>query len=96
MRLVWRPSALIDLEDIWAYSERQFGTEQTAAYVRGLQAKAGLLATGDLSGTAQNDVEPGLRRQLAGSHAIWFRVDGDVLRVIRVLHQSRDVGRWVA
>ena len=94
MTLVWRPTALTDLEEIWAYSEQQFGVEKAAAYLDGIRAKAVALAERHLGGTAQNDVGAGLRRQLVGSHAIWFRAEGEVLRVIRVLHQSRDAGRW--
>ena len=48
------------------------------------------LAEGDLSGVAANEIQPGLRRQVSGSHVIWFRVEADLLRVVRVLHQSRD------
>lgn len=28
-------------------------------------------------------------------HEMWFRLDGDTLGVVRVLHSSRDAGRWV-
>jgi len=50
------------------------------------------LARGDLSGTRADDVAQGLRRQVSGSHVIWFRAEGDALRVVRVLHGARDMG----
>ena len=46
-------------------------------------------------GGAAEDIATGLRRQIVGSHLIWFRLNGERLVVIRVLHQSRDAGRWV-
>ena len=35
-----------------------------------------------------DDVSPGLFRAGIGSHMIFFRIDGDELSIVRVLHQS--------
>jgi len=38
-----------------------------------------------------------LRRALVGSHVVFFREDAAAVTVVRVLHQSMDVGRpWGA
>jgi toxin ParE1/3/4 len=34
----------------------------------------------------------GLRRALVGSHVVFFREDAAAVTVVRVLHQSMDVG----
>lgn len=38
------------------------------------------------------EVGPGLRRALVGSHVVFFREDAAAVTVVRVLHQSMDVG----
>ena len=53
------------------------------------------LAVGQLSGQSADDVTAGLRRQVSGAHVIWFRHETDRVLIIRILHQSRDVGRWL-
>lgn len=95
MKLIWRPDALHDLDDIWDYSLNQFGKVQAVIYLETIHEKAAALTNGELSGTAEDKVQPGLRRQISRSHVIWFRVESDVLVVIRVLHQSRDAGWWM-
>ena len=48
------------------------------------------LARAELHGMRADDGPQGLRRQVPGSHAIWFRVEGHALPVMRVLHDGRD------
>jgi toxin ParE1/3/4 len=95
MRLVVSEEAAVDLDDILAYSVREWGAAQGVDYVRAINEAFGKLTAGTLSGTRADDLAPGLRRLVAGSHVVWFRVADDQLLVIRVLHQSRDAGRWV-
>jgi len=35
----------------------------------------------------------GLRRKGCGSHVIFYRIDGDIVRIVRVLHQRMDPSR---
>ena len=95
MKLVWRKAATRDLNDIWNFSEANWGRSRADRYMTALRDTAVALAEGKLSGVAANDIQPSLRRQVSGSHVIWFRVEADLLRVVRVLHQSRDAGKWV-
>lgn len=95
MKLDLSEDALADLDEILSYSIREWGLVRAFDYVAGIRARADALARGELSGVRADDIAPGLRRQPSGSHAIWFRIEGDRLKVIRVLHQSRDAGMWV-
>ena len=63
--------------------------------MKALRDTAIALAEGNISGVAASEIQPGLRRQISGSHVIWFRVEADLLTVVRVPHQSRDAGKWV-
>lgn len=95
MKLDIAVEARADLRAIHSYSVEHWGRVRAAAYLDNIQAKMCALAEPTLSGVPADEVRPGLRRQVAGSHAIWFRIEGDRLKVIRVLHQSREAGLWI-
>ena len=95
MRLDLSREAQADIRDIYAYSLRHWGHRRASDYIDHLRERMTALAAGDLPGKAADEVRPGLRRQLAGSHAIWVRAEGDRLRVVRVLHHGKDAGVWV-
>ncbi|MES2666787.1 MAG: type II toxin-antitoxin system RelE/ParE family toxin [Pseudomonadota bacterium] len=95
MNLIFTDEASADLDDIWSYSLQNWGAVRCAEYVEHVVETAEAIARGELSGIATPDIRPGLRRQIAGSHVIWFRAEPGLLRVVRVLHQSRDAGRWM-
>ena len=95
MRLLWHPKATQDIEEIWDYSSKNWGIVQADRYVGAIHQSAVALASGDLTGTSEAGSQEGLRRQVVGTHVIWFRIKGGSLFVGRVLHQSRDAGRWV-
>ena len=46
-----------------------------------------------MSSLSAEDTRPGYRKAACGSHMIYFRQDGDDIDVVRILHQSMDVGR---
>jgi toxin ParE1/3/4 len=84
--------ARADIRSIHKYSVKQWGSYRAGEYIDDLRDRMKALARGELSGTRADDVAQGLRRQVSGSHVIWFRVQGNALRVVRVLHGARDVG----
>lgn len=95
MKLDIATEARADLRAIHSYSVEHWGRARSAAYLDNIQVKLRALAESALSGAPADEVRPGLRRQVAGSHVIWFRIEGDRLKVIRVLHQSREAGLWL-
>lgn len=95
MNLEFSNAAKVDLDEIWDYSRRNWGAVRAAGYLDRLADAAEALARGELTGTRADDIRPGLRRLVSGSHILWFRITDDRLLVIRVLHQSRDAGRWM-
>lgn len=95
MKLDIAAAAKADLRAIHLYSVKHWGQARAAAYLDDIKRKMQVLAEFTLSGASADEVRPGLRRQIAGSHTIWFRIEGDRLKVIRVLHQSRESGLWI-
>ena len=87
------PLAEADIGEIWDYSEERWGRPQANRYVRDLDATCTGIAEGRVSSLSVEDIRPGYRKTAFGSHMIYFRLDGDDIEVVRILHQSMDVGR---
>ena len=83
--------AQADLDTILLYSMDKWGVVRAFDHMTDMDHRMQLLAGRELPGVRADDVAQGLRRQVSGSHVIWFRVEGDALRVVRVLHGARDV-----
>ncbi|MGQ0567741.1 MAG: type II toxin-antitoxin system RelE/ParE family toxin [Gemmobacter sp.] len=96
MRIVVLPAAREDLRDIWRFGAQTWGEGQADRYADLLDAAIRGLALQPFTGPSAEDVSPGLRRLVARSHVVFYRVDKQVVRIIRVLHQSRDAARWLA
>lgn len=82
-----------ELEAIYDYTAGHWGLTQAAAYNRTLRERIEGLAAGRTASRTAEEVGPGLRRALAGSHVVFFREDATAVTVVRVLHQRMDVGR---
>ena len=95
MKLILSDEAQADMGDIFEYGCDTWGGQRSSDYIDLLGARMRALENLELPGVLAEALHPGLRRLVSGSHVIWFRVEGDTLRVVRVLHGSRDAGRWV-
>jgi toxin ParE1/3/4 len=88
--LVISPVARDDLLDIAAYIAED-NPERAMSFVAELESKARLTAERPLSFPARDDIGPGLRSAVHGRYLILFRDFPDYVRIVRVLHSSRDV-----
>ncbi|MAU98017.1 MAG: plasmid stabilization protein [Fulvimarina sp.] len=84
-----------DLIEIW----RHVAADSLAAADRlidAIERRWRQLETHPESGSARDDILPGLRQIVAGRYLILHRIDaaGDI-RIVRVLHGNRDVRREV-
>ena len=94
-RLAFTSEADSDLEDLLAFSLATWGGEQRDAYGERLLAAARDLQTHPRLGRARDDLQPGLRVRLAGRHAIYYIVDDEMVRIIRILHSHMDPARHI-
>ena len=85
------PAAREDIREIKAYSRAAFGPHAVTAYLGGLRAIFDLLEGRPLAGGAEPDLGINVRSFGYRSHRIYYRLDGDDLLVIRILHHARDV-----
>jgi toxin ParE1/3/4 len=83
-----------DLGEIFDYTEQQFGSEQAATYLYELEASLLTLLANPNAGRERNEIRAGLRSITPNSHVIFYRICDDHIRVVRVLHGSRDLPRF--
>ena len=89
------PAARADVEEIWDYTVRNWGEAQAERYTRNIRDACEALGDGTLSGRSAEDIRAGYRKAAVGSQVMFHRVRADVVEVIRILHQSMDVGRHI-
>lgn len=87
------PAALRDLEDIWDYTVQQWGTAQADRYAEALDAAFQAVALSPDSAPTVDHIRPGYRRQRVERHAVYYRMEGDTVVVMRVLHERMDAPR---
>ena len=88
-------AARSDLVDIWVETYRQWGEAQADRYLDEItRALKGLIANPQL-GSDCSDLLQGVRKLITGRHLVFYEVDRDMIFVIRVLHQSMDLPRYL-
>lgn len=90
LSLVITSPALAELEAIWDYSARNWGTRQAERYLSGLNRSFALLC--DMPDIAR--IRPEFTRPTrvyrAAEHLIFYRVEDDELIILRVLHTRQN------
>ncbi|KPF62343.1 hypothetical protein IP88_14900 [alpha proteobacterium AAP81b] len=92
-RLDFAWAALADLDTIYQRSIDDHGLEQADTYMGLIGEALALLLDYPLVGTLLASRSNGTRRRSVGSHVIYYRLLGNRLRVLRVLHQRMDADR---
>jgi toxin ParE1/3/4 len=83
------PKATADLEAIGDYIALH-SPQAAAAFITRLHERWSLLATQPRSGAGSN-VIPGVRHIVVGKYVAFYRVEGDDVLVLRVIHGHRDI-----
>lgn len=60
------------------------------SFARELRAKIRLLAQAPMSYRERTELKPELRAARHGGYLIFFRINGDIVEVLRVRHGARD------
>jgi toxin ParE1/3/4 len=93
LRIVYTDDAKAELRDIALYTERQWGKEQSATYLRLVRSAVRTLAASPHLGRARDEIQPGLRSYPVGSHVIYYWIDDGAVNVAHVFHNRRDTLR---
>ncbi len=92
-RYVLSPRAQADLDEIWDYTERNWGREQAKTYIRLIGGVIQTVASSPTRGKTCDHIREGYRKYPAGSHMIFFRLTDGGIDVIRILHRRMDFDR---
>ncbi len=84
------PIAENDMEDVFGYSFDAYGMDQAARYFSELEDIFDMLKDNPAMEKARNEIREGLRSFVHKQHIIYYRILKDYIRIVRVLHVSRD------
>jgi toxin ParE1/3/4 len=80
-----------DLENIWLYTNEEWGVEQADKYIRLLVSRFTWILENPLLGKKRDDVKPGYYCFPEGMHLIFYMITTTGIDVIGIPHQSMDI-----
>lgn len=83
-------AAEADLRGIWHYVADN-DPEAATGLLRRIRDRIALLAANPLLGPERPDIGPGVRALTIGRYLALYRVDGNDVAVVRVVHGARDI-----
>ena len=88
--------ALSDLEEIWIYTRKKWSKEQADRYYSLLIDDIEFLQSNYYTGKSAEYIRPEYRVSFVKSHIIFYKlVDDQKLEVIRIVHQSVNIDKWL-
>lgn len=95
MKLILMPLAVTDTEGIYTFSFQQFGIDKARDYLNQLEEQIQQLIKNPLQGMDYSFIDKNLRRLVVARHSVFYGIVEDRIEIYRVLHQSRDVTRFL-
>jgi toxin ParE1/3/4 len=90
-RIEYTQPALRDLRELETYLRAAGGDLVADRFIDKIVAKVRSLQDRPMRQRVRTEFGPGLRAVAIGSQMIFYRVDGDTVRIVRVLHGSRNI-----
>jgi toxin ParE1/3/4 len=92
MRIRVAPQARADLDEIWLYIARESGNHAIATRVVGsITDKFGLFSKfPNIGRSLESDLRPNVRTFPVNSYVIFYSVRPGEIRILRIIHASRD------
>ena len=84
------PKAIENLESIYLYTTREFGTQKAKHYISVIETSFPYLVDNPLIARKCDYIHQNLRAFNVGSHVIFLKVTDCDIVVIPILHQSMD------
>ncbi len=84
--------ALIDLEQIWLYTFKNWSIEQADRYYNLLINEMDYVSQNQESGKSMNHIKNGYRASKAKSHLVFYKTSSESeIEIIRILHERMDI-----
>lgn len=80
-----------DIDEIFDYTEIEFGFNQAVSYVADFDTVFNHFLVNPNIGKSRNEIKKGLYSFPKGEHVIFYRILANYIRIVRVLHGSRDI-----
>lgn len=84
-----------DIAAIFRRGFAEFGLRQAESYHAGLERIFEFLAANPKAARERAEFAPPVRLHPFGAHVVVYRIIGDDIMVVRVLHGRQDWERWV-
>ncbi len=83
-----------DLEDIFDYTLDEFGFDQAEKYLLEIEEIFQNLIVNPQIGKKRDEIKKGLYSFPKDNHIIFYRILDNHIRIVRVLHGSRDIPKY--
>ena len=90
------PEAQYSLNQIKAYSIKNFGITRTKIYLQTIRKRLQELAENPSRGLIRDDLKVGYQSDFVSSHTIYYRVQPTHMDIIDVLHQSMEPSKHIS
>lgn len=81
----------LDLDAIFDYTENEYGFNQAVKYLTDIDNVFNSLIENPNIGRARNEIKKGLFSLTEQKHIIFYRILNNYIRIVRVLHGSKDI-----
>lgn len=83
-----------DIEEIFDYTEQIYSLEQAVAYVSQFETLFEKLIHNPQLGRKRDEIRKSLRSLPKEHHVVFYRIFDDRVRIVRILHESRDLPKF--
>ena len=91
LKIIFLEEALIDLEEIWFYTFKNWSVEQADRYHSLIVKEIEFLAKNPQSGKILDHIRKGYRSSKVKSHYIFYKYNLNELEIVRILHENMDI-----
>jgi len=81
-----KPKAHEDMENVWLYTQRTWGIQQTDKYIDDVVKAFLLLAENPKAGAMCHNIRKGYRKYPVIRHIVYYRETDYGIEIVRVLH----------
>ena len=83
--------AISDLEEIWLYTVDKWYIELADRYYNLIFDEIAFICKNPRTGKPMDDIRKNYRTAKVKSHLIFFKVENDIVQVVRILHERMDI-----
>ncbi len=83
--------AISDLEEIWLYTVEKWSIEQADRYYNLIFDEIDFVCKNPLTTKQMGDIRKNYRAAKVKSHLIFFKVENDIVKIVRILHERMDI-----